>query len=809
MRGSVGFDSEQRLFSIPSQGSHKAGTTLQWKQDRLLPKPTQRDKTSKPYFQSWVLSNYGEFVMAVDDTASSPPIITQSKPTHGSIVMGVQQTIQLVDVTDPSAVQIITPAPVVEMPLNEKVSIAVKAIKLQILTGKNLCAMWSGGKDSSVTLSLALMAMHELVQEGVKVPTLHVCHSDTLMENPVVVAYNETQIAQMEQYAKTNGVPMKVWVASPGLSTDYLVSVIGGRTIISVGNNTKCQQSTKAYPLAKLKRQVRRQIALEAGVKPKAVEIVSLIGTRFDESAARNRAMTERGESALVAIDTMDDGQLVLSPIAHFTTMDVFGFIGDVRAGRIATYSDFEDLLELYRSMNGGECAVVAYLGNREQAKTPCNARTGCWTCARVSRDVSAESLIATEGDKYKWMKPLNDLRAFMIKMHFNPSARAWLARDIDENGWIAISPNAYSPTYTSQLLGIVLSIQADEETAARKLGIKPRFKLLSLKQIMAIELAWGRYGYQSAWTAMKLYKAVTEDGQRFRIPDLDSMPTYTEKDVAFRARVPFTDGHFDGMFSGLRNVDAAAADCEDLTTTRDGTYVTRVQVGNEYDIDDEGLELFMEFELDRVLDSKRLNDTPSAAVHYLLGLGTVNLFKGSHSDWDRMLRISNQLERHSLRPILHDPHAVIAHLSAKHAAVHGPSLDFIVATATPPADNIQGSLFTFPKTAAVTPAPAPQEHAVQEQGFGDHETQYAAAIEQIMGIHSGEFQMPAMGMMLAHCCELLSRQRLTHHTFESFMALWIDDTGSLLDEQGPIASAYEPIVKMAYAVLLGNGLIL
>ncbi|NVL49836.1 hypothetical protein F2S72_08800 [Pseudomonas syringae pv. actinidiae] len=583
--------------------------------------------------------------------------------------MGMQQTtLALTDITDEGAVNAFNPAPVVEMNRSEKVAIAISAIKAQVLQRRHLAIMWSGGKDSSCTLAIALMAMRELVDEGVTVPTLHVCHSDTLMENPVVVAYNEGQIQQMESYAKSSGIPMKVWVASPGLSTDYLVSVIGGRTIISVGNNTKCQQGTKAQPLAKLKRQIRREIADATGTKPKAVEIVSLIGTRFDESAARNRAMTVRGESATIAVDAMEDGQLVLSPIALFTAMDVFGFIGDVAAGRISTYSNFDDLLSLYRDMNGGECSVVAYLGNREQAKTPCNARTGCWTCARVSRDTSAESLIATEGDKYRWMKPLNDLRSYMIKMHFNPAARAWLARNVDEDGYIEISPNAYSPAYTSELLGIILSIQADEQIEARRLGIKPRFQLLSLKQIMAVELSWGRYGYQNSWTAMKLYRSVYQEGKRFHIPDLGSMQNFTEKDVAFRSRVPFADAEYNGMFNGLRNVDAAASDCEDLTITREGKYVTRVQVGDEYDIDDEGLELFMEFEFDRALSSARLNNSPSAAIHYLMGLGTVQLYKGSHSDWERMLKLSNQLERHGLRPMLHNPHAIIAHLNAKLA---------------------------------------------------------------------------------------------------------------------------------------------
>lgn len=727
--------------------------------------------------------------------------------------MGMQQTIALLDVTEAVAFENAAPAPVLELSMMEKVAIAVRAIKAQVLAGRHLSVAWSGGKDSSVTLSIALIAMRELIAEGVSVPTLNICHSDTLMENPVVTAYNKQMIKRMNAYGQASGIPMRVWLASPGLSMDYLVSVIGGRTIMSVGNNTKCQQMTKAYPLDKLKRQVRKHIATEAGVKAKAVEIVSLIGTRFDESATRGRAMADRGESAVDAVDVMDDGQLVLSPIANFSQFDVFEFIGYVRSEKIETYDNFNQLVELYRDLNGGDCMVNAYIAGKEQSKAPCNARTGCWTCARVSRDTSAESLIAAESGEYAWMKPLNDLRSFMIKMHFNPSARAWLARDVGEDGWITITPNAYGPEYTRQLLGIVLSIQADEQIEARRLGIAPRFKLLSLKQIMAIELNWGRYGYQPAWTAMKLYRSVYSEGKRFRIPALDSIPEYTEKDVAFRARVPFADAQFNGVFSGLRDVDAAAADCEDLMVTRDGQYMTNVQVGNEYDIDDEGLALFMEFEFERVLSSQRLNDTPNAAIHYLLGLGTVQLFKGSHSDWDRMLRVSTQLTRHGLQPILNDPHAIIAHLNAKLAGIHGAQAEPLAMGSAAPAQEIQGSLFGFEDAGdaqALAPAEtAPSEVHEQNQASTSYDESYKAAVEQMALVHGKAFDAPSLAQMLARSCELLAQQPLTAHTFPSFMAVWAAGCAGHIDEDGPDATAYEPAVMVAYGVLLGSGLIL
>lgn len=727
--------------------------------------------------------------------------------------MGMQQTIALLDISEPVAFENAAPAPVVELSLEEKIALAVRAIKAQVLAGRHLSVAWSGGKDSSVMLSIALMAMHELIAEGVQVPTLNVCHSDTKIENPVVATYNKLMVKRMKAFSQESGIPMRVWVASPGLSNDYLVSVVGGRSIISVGNNTKCQQMMKAYPLDKLKRQIRNQIAHETGTKPKAVQIVSLIGTRFEESAVRGRAMADRGESDEEAVDVMDNGQLVLSPIAHFSLDDVFMFIGMVRSDLIKTYDNFDELVQIYKDMNGGECMVNAYVADKEKSKTPCSARTGCWGCARVSRDTSAESLIATEGGKYAWMKPLHDLRAYMIKMHFNPSARAWLARDVGQDGWINIMPNAYSPAYTRELLGISLSIQADEWLEARRLGISPRFKILTLKQIMAIELNWGRYGYQPAWTAMKLYHSIYREGLRFQIPDLDSIPEYTEKDVAFRGRVPFADAQYDGLFSGLRDIDAAAADCESLMLSREGQYLTNVQAGSEYDIDDEGLELFMDFELERVLATQRLNDTPNAAIHYLLGLGTVQLFKGSHSDWSRMLKISNQITRLGLQPMLHDPHAIIAHLSAKHAAAHGTVVD-TPATGAEASSEVQGSLFEHDASrasqASVAASPsAPVTEVQAEPVQVKPAIRFQDAISRMSQVHGRQFSAPTLPQMLAQSCTVLAKYPLMAHTPESFMQLWQDHSADFLDEAGPEASAYAPAVTVAYGVLLLSGLIL
>lgn len=388
-----------------------------------------------------------------------------------------------------------------------------------------------------------------------------------------------------------------------------------------------------------------------------------------EESVERARRMAERNEDAIAPVNlaASEGGEnWVLSPIADFTTDDIFAYLGQVRSGQIRCYDNFDALVEVYRDMNGGDCMVLSYLSGADARRRPgCGARTGCWTCLRVTGDASAENMIAKQGGEYSWLKPLNDLRSYMKARHFDPSARCWLSRQVDERtGRIKISPNAYSPAYTLELLRLILTIQIQEEESARQLGIKPRFTVLSMRQIVAIDMLWGRYGYHKPFMALRTYLEIYEQDARYPIPDISNLPTWTEKDVAFRAEAVLCDEFYGSLFDGLRSLDHAVAGAESLTVTRQGKPVTDVVTTDEFAIDEEGLELFLSLELDHALNRVSLDAAPSSAVHYLLGLGTVSLSKGGHAEWSRMLRLSNQIWRFDLIAVLHDPLALIERLN-------------------------------------------------------------------------------------------------------------------------------------------------
>ncbi|WP_236043015.1 hypothetical protein [Pseudomonas arcuscaelestis] len=254
-----------------------------------------------------------------------------------------------------------------------------------------------------------------------------------------------------------------------------------------------------------------------------------------------------------------------------------------------------------------------------------------------------------------------------MIAKHFDPSARCWLARTVnEETGTIKVVPNSYSPKHVLDLLRIMLTIQIREEIAASKLGIAPRFTILDERQLIAIDFISARYGYQNSFVALRTYKEIYEGGKRYEIPDLDSIPKFTEKDVSFRAEVPFADAEYHSAWRGFRNLSHAMIDWEATTTLADGTIVQAANIGNEFEIDEEGAELFMGFDLDYALERIGLLDNPMGVVDYFVGLGTVTLYKGSLGEWDRMARISNQIFAHGIKSILHDPHALVVALRAK-----------------------------------------------------------------------------------------------------------------------------------------------
>lgn len=537
----------------------------------------------------------------------------------------------------------------IELPYEKKVAIAHSSLTRLMKQGVPLVFAWSSGKDSSVALDIGLKAARDFKQAGGVVPPFVIIHGNTLLENPEIDRFAKEEIVKIEAFIEANDLPGQVEVATPAMSQNHMVNLIGGRTIASLpGTDSKCSVDMKVTPINSLKKKVFARLGVD-------VEPVSVIGTRFDESPQRMKKMLERGESDLEAIE--HNGNLVISPIANFTLDDVFWHIGKVRNNEDRqSYSNFDRLVEVYKDGEGGNCMVLAYADEKPRS-SGCGARFGCWSCNRVGTDRSMENML--QKDEYAYMRPLNAFRQWIRDTHFDPGRRNWLARSLGEDGSIAISPNAYSPGHCLEMLKIALTIQFDEESIARSEGRDPRFEILSYQDVLAIDVLWNRYGYSDALQATRVFRDVYRDGYRMDVPSIDkvyaALPAYTE------IRVPYKDENFDGVLNGLRDPDMAIIDQEDLIV-KDGVYYTDVLTDTKMGIDEEGAEMFFGFPelgIDYFLDRTEYS-YPAAGLHALARLGVFSIANGRHRELDRMLRMGNQLSRYNLKEVLHDREKLI-----------------------------------------------------------------------------------------------------------------------------------------------------
>lgn len=387
------------------------------------------------------------------------------------------------------------------------------------------------------------------------------------------------------------------------------------------------------------------------------VEPVILLGTRYEESEERARSMLERGESDVEVRRGVDaagkPGNLFLSPIAHWTADDVWEYLGYVRAGAIDGYSDFDETFRLYSAAVGGSCVVVAEdMSKALKSSKACGARFGCWACTAVSADQSMENMLAMD-ERYAYMRGLNKLRNFLANTRWDMDRRTWLGRTI-EDGYVRISPDVYSPAMLEELLRYCLTIDAREAEDARALGIRPRFQLIGVEQLFAIDAMWSLQAYHRPFHALKVYQEIA-DGARYDVPQLQPVPRPKEIPARYLwVGEDWDDGEglrYTGLNSAVHELTAMdSPGCMGSKKLADGRLVMDVNTGPLMEVDveaaffilDEAKELISRFH-----DDPRC--CPTQAYRHYLGLGMLSIKSGLQGEVDRILRRSSFKVREGL----------------------------------------------------------------------------------------------------------------------------------------------------------------
>jgi 3'-phosphoadenosine 5'-phosphosulfate sulfotransferase (PAPS reductase)/FAD synthetase len=528
------------------------------------------------------------------------------------------------------------------VPCSDPVANAHECMTAMLLAGHPVQLQFSGGKDSSCCANLLLNAAREVVLSGKTCPSIYICSADTGVENPVVRTLADHELQKMKTFASEHKIPVEVHVGRPTLAASYAPRVIGGRALppFPVGKRD-CTTDWKIV----VSQRVSRTIRAAAGgfTKP----LVTVIGTRSSESAARLINTARRGESA-TSLWYGPGGEARLSPILSWTTDDVWTYLGECASGLRVSYSDFADLIEFYSAAAGGECVVVADM--RQSQSAACGARSGCWVCGAVQNDKSVENMIASHPERYAYLAPLLRFRNFVVDSQWDWSLRNYLGRSIDADGCMAVKADQFSPQMCERLLRYLLTAQ----DRANSLGSPVPVRAVGLRELFAIDFYWSVRAWHPPFHALWVYFDHMS-GNHLEAPIIESpmRPSQVPEIGKIFVGRDWDDGSSPLQPSGLRDPmwELHSESCgPSLRTGIKGNVFLALDEMPEFTVDEEGACMFLDFEAEEAIrkyHTQTIDWTIAASIY--LRYGVVTLGRGQSSGIDDMMRRSQWLQRNQL----------------------------------------------------------------------------------------------------------------------------------------------------------------
>lgn len=348
---------------------------------------------------------------------------------------------------------------------------------------------FSGGKDSTVLLTLVWLALRKIKRDTVtpfqlRRPIYVVCN-DTMVENPIIATYVDEVLAQIETKAREEDLPIFVRKTEPKLEDSFWVNVVGKGYPVPNTAFRWCTDKMKIKPTARF---IIEQVD-ECG------EAIILIGTRKAESATRARSIKKHEVyGKRLTNHTILRNTYVYAPIKELVLEEVWYIINAIPS---PWGFDNSILFNIYKdaSADDYECPTVV----TDKSHGSCGqSRFGCWVCTVVKDDKSMRSLIKNGRE---WMKPLYDFRIEIDQERNIIENRMPYRRD----GRRAINDmGPYVFSYRAKMLRRLLEVQHDLQKH------DPKIKLISDQELIAIQVNWYRdfnFGYQVSEIYNSIYK--------------------------------------------------------------------------------------------------------------------------------------------------------------------------------------------------------------------------------------------------------------------------------------------------------------
>ena len=322
----------------------------------------------------------------------------------------------------------------------------------------------SGGKDSTAVTMRMLETLESLPPAIRRKKRCYVTCVNTLVEAPPVIDHVHAFISELRQYVRDRELPVEVVELSPEVDQTFWVNLVGRGYPTPAREFRWCTDRMKIRPQT-------RFIEENAHVFGEPPVVHFLLGTRFDESTARQMSMERHSR---IGTDIHSHGTMptagVIRPIEDWSTEDVWEYLinpGWSDGGTNPFYDVNQRLAVLYKDAASGECPVI-----HDPSKQTCaGSRFGCWTCTVVEVDSSLREMIGSGRESYdaSFLSKLADFRD-QLKLERNMPENRVHGRNrrgvtlVKRDGSVGVGP--YTMEYRKTILARLKNLQ--EETTVQ-----------------------------------------------------------------------------------------------------------------------------------------------------------------------------------------------------------------------------------------------------------------------------------------------------------------------------------------------------
>ncbi len=277
--------------------------------------------------------------------------------------------------------------------LYKKYEKTIYELKEELSKHKRVIVLYSGGKDSTLTVHLITEALKR--EEIPTKVTIAMC--DTRVEMPWLWRCSYHFLSKIEKWSEEFGYNIESKIVRPADDKTFWVTLLGKGYPMPHFRFRWCVRLLKILPMREY-------------IKENMPALI-LMGTRWDESPERNRNMKKRNISGKWTRYVGIKDAKVYLPIVDWTTNEVMNSLKILTTPWGSKYSE---LFGLY--LMADTCQVL------ENGTFKCNgSRFGCWTCSVVRKD---RTLCNLSKNGCKVAKKMLDFKKYLIKTTQNEQNR-------------------------------------------------------------------------------------------------------------------------------------------------------------------------------------------------------------------------------------------------------------------------------------------------------------------------------------------------------------------------------------------------